>query len=140
MSLCNNSSSSATIFMASIRIQNELEDMQSDPPSSCSVGPVKGDMYKWQAIIIGPEDSPFSGGVFKVSFIIPTSSATKTCLDILKENWSPALTISEVLLSICSLLTDPNPDDPLMPDIANMYKRDKAGYERTAQSWTLEYA
>jgi len=45
-----------------------------------------------------------------------------------------------VLLSICSLLTDPNPDDPLVPEIAHMYKTDRAKYESTARSWTQKYA
>ena len=45
--------------------------------------------------------------------------------DILANNWSPALTISKTLLSICSLLTDPNPDDPLVPEIAEQLKSNK---------------
>lgn len=46
----------------------------------------------------------------------------------------------QVLLSICSLLTDPNPDDPLVPQIAYMYKNERAKYEATARSWTQKYA
>ena len=37
-----------------------------------------------------------------------------------QDQWSPALTISKVLLSISSLLTDPNPNDPLVPEIAQV--------------------
>ena len=41
-----------------------------------------------------------------------------------------------VLLSICSMLTDPNPDDPLVPDIAHLYKNDPERYAATAREWT----
>ncbi|KAI3956616.1 hypothetical protein MKW92_034345 [Papaver armeniacum] len=146
--------------MASKRIQKELKDLEKEAPTSCSAGPVGENMYHWQGTIVGPTNSPFAGGVFLISihfsrdypFKPPTvafetkvfhpniNSNGSICLDILKEQWNPALTVFKVLLSICSLLTDPNPDDPLVPEIAQMYKSDRAMYEATARSWTQKYA
>lgn len=64
----------------------------------------------------------------------------RICLDILKEAWTPALQLKTVLLSVQSLLSSPNPDDPLVPEIAKMWRQNKKTALKLATQWTKEYA
>ena len=80
----------------------------------------------------------------------------RICLDVLKSmrtgllhivmslmvigNWSPALQIRTILLSIQALLGAPNPDDPLANDVAQRWKEDEQAAIQTAREWTRQYA
>ena len=141
-------------------IFRNYEMFEKDPIDGVSLGYEEENIYEWQITLIGPKDSPYEGGIFNCimqfpkdyplnppTFIFKTkiyhpniNQSGNICLDILKDSWSPALNISKVLLSISSLLTDPNPDDPLVIDIAKQYRENISQYNSEARAWTLEFA
>ena len=142
------------------RIQKELAEITLDPPPNCSAGPKGDNLYEWLSTIFGPPGSVYESGIFyleihfssdypfkppKITFKTRiyhcnVNSQGAICLDILKDNWSPALTVSKVLLSICSLLTDCNPHDPLVGSIANQYLSNREEHDRIAKEWTKRFA
>jgi len=145
------------------RIAKELQTLQKDTETASyfwARPKSESNMRLWEAVVRGPPDSLYEGGFFRLDIEFPDNYPfsppkctfrTKVyhcniapnggiCLDILKTQWSPALTIGKVLLSISSLLTDPNPNDPLVYDVAQQYKTNRALHDSTARDWTHRFA
>ncbi|KAI0946911.1 hypothetical protein AcW1_010233 [Taiwanofungus camphoratus] len=142
------------------RIHREIADLKKEDLGAISLAPSDDNLFTWTATIPGPEGSCYEGGLFHVDINLahdyPFSAPKVTfrtriyhmnindrgniCIDILKHNWSPALSLFKVILSLSSLLTDPNPKDPLVPSIATQYVRNRSQHDRTARHWTELYA
>uniref|UniRef100_A0A6C0ACT3 E2 ubiquitin-conjugating enzyme n=1 Tax=viral metagenome TaxID=1070528 RepID=A0A6C0ACT3_9ZZZZ len=117
-------------------------------------------LNKWRGFIKGPDDSPYEGGIFElqikfsqdypfsapiITFVTPiyhmnVNSSGEICIDILKESWTPALKIDKVLHSLRSFLNQPNPDDPYVTEIANLYRSNKKTYEKKVREYTSQKA
>jgi ubiquitin-conjugating enzyme E2 D len=146
--------------MSRRQLSREMKAIRLKPPDGCSAGPSNSDLYKWDATIIGPSDTPYEGGVFKLKmtfsqkypFVAPNvvfktkiyhpniDSKGNICLDILKDQWSPVLKIPKLLMSIRSLLADPNPKDPLATEPATLFLENRPKYDKTVRLWVQKYA
>lgn len=132
----------------------------SDPVEGIHATPHEDNLRYFDVVIDGPKGTPYEGGKFRlelfldqdypltpprVRFLVPIFHPNidllgRVCLDILKNNWSPALQIRTVLLSIQALLSAPNPDDPLANDVAQQWKEDEEKAKAKAREWTKQHA
>ncbi|CAF1105883.1 unnamed protein product [Rotaria sordida] len=137
-------------------------ELEKDPPPLCHAKPEdpETNLTHWIGHIDGSEQTPFAGGRFQLNidfpadfpfkppqirFITPIyhpniSTKGEICLDILHSQWSPALSIRGLLISLCSLLTDPNIEHGLNRDALKLYQTDQQKYEEIAREWTRKYA
>lgn len=156
--------------METRRLQKEAEELQKLNVSGDNFGVtahmVGNAMTHWKGILRGPvnpiqSDTVYQGGTFFIDITIPpdypykpprmkfdtkiwhpnvSSQTGVICLDILKDEWSPALTIRTALLSLQALMCSPEPDDPQDGVVATQYKNNKNEFDQTAREWTRQYA
>eukprot|EP00249_Psilotum_nudum_P000732 c12837_g1_i1 orf=683-1267(-) len=144
------------------RVQKELVEIERDKKvSGVSIQMCGDDLVHMRGTIEGPMGTPYEGGVFLIDIVLPSaypfeppkmqfmtkvwhpnisSQNGAICLDILKDQWSPALTLKTALLSLQALLSAPEPGDPQDAVVAEQYLKHPATFEATAQYWTESFA
>jgi ubiquitin-conjugating enzyme E2 C len=133
------------------RLQTELMQLMTNPAPGISAFPGSdGSLLSWAATIEGPDDTPYAGLTFKLSFAFPPNYpyapptvlfktpiyhpnvdfSGRICLDILKDKWTAAYNIQTVLLSLQSLLGEPNNASPLNGEAAELWDKDMEEFKR----------
>ncbi|GIX64259.1 ubiquitin-conjugating enzyme, putative [Babesia caballi] len=132
------------------RIVQDISKVTKDPPEGVRAEPFPDDMMVCHAIIRGPKDTLWETGTFhllvkfteeyptkppKVKFLSKIYHPNvypdgRICLDILQNQWTAIYDISAVLMSIQSLLSDPNVKSPANTEAATTLEKDKVAYDK----------
>jgi ubiquitin-protein ligase len=131
------------------RVMKELKEIEdyikSEPTDNhrfLEIKTINDDILRMEVTFLGPKESPYEEILNTISIQIPkeyphrapnmnfkskiyhpnVGSSGNICLDILKDQWRPIYTLRTTIMSIISLLNDPNPDSPLNGEAARKYK------------------
>ncbi|KAG4085320.1 ubiquitin-conjugating enzyme E2 G2-like protein [Neocallimastix lanati (nom. inval.)] len=146
------------------RLMTEYKELTLNAPEGIIAGPIsETDFFKWEALISGPEKTPYEGGIFPAILTFPNDYPLsppvmeftcemwhpniykngKVCISILhapgndpnmyessNERWSPVQSVEKILLSVVSMLAEPNDESPANVDAAKMYRTNREEFNK----------
>ncbi|CAL8335902.1 unnamed protein product [Gadus morhua 'NCC'] len=134
------------------RLQQELMTLMMSGDKGISAFPESDNLFKWIGTVDGAVETVYEGLRYKLSLEFPSGYPYKAprvkfvtpcfhpnvdeqgfiCLDILKDKWSAQYDVRSILLSIQSLLGEPNNDSPLNVAAAELWDNQEEGRYRAA--------
>jgi ubiquitin-protein ligase len=134
------SASTKRVLMEIKQVSSGSSNIWAHSGEGIHVFPAPDNIHFWRALIEGPPNSPFEGGVFLLNVIVPddyplrapqiafetpiyhcnVNDSGKICLNILQEGWSPALSIPKCLEGIRIMMMNPDTDYALRQWIADV--------------------
>ncbi|XP_028402883.1 ubiquitin-conjugating enzyme E2 G2 [Dendronephthya gigantea] len=150
------------------RLMAEYKQLTLNPPEGIIAGPVNEEnFFEWEALIMGPEGTPFEDGVFTAKIVFPTDYPLsppkmkfvsdmfhpnvypdgRVCISILHapgddpmgyetsaERWSPVQSVEKILLSVVSMLAEPNDESGANVDASKMWRDNREEFNKIARS------
>ncbi|CAB1424073.1 unnamed protein product [Pleuronectes platessa] len=149
------------------RLMAEYKQLTLNPPEGIVAGPANEEnFFEWEALIMGPQDTCFEGGVFPALLSFPSDYPLsppkmrftcdmfhpniypdgRVCISILHapgddpmgyessaERWSPVQSVEKILLSVVSMLAEPNDESGANVDASKMWREDREQFYKLAQ-------
>ncbi|XP_074629469.1 ubiquitin-conjugating enzyme E2 G2-like isoform X2 [Acropora palmata] len=142
-------------------------ELTLDSPEGILAGPLSEEnFFEWEALITGPEGTPFEGGVFTTRLVFPPDYPLsppkmrftcdmfhpnvypdgRVCISILHapgddpmgyessaERWSPVQSVEKILLSVVSMLAEPNDESGANVDASKMWRDNREKFNEIAR-------
>jgi len=146
--------------MAQRRLQRELEELSNSPLDWATCSPVDNNLFLWDCVIQGPQDTPYAGGRFHMVLKVPNEYPFKPpdvnittkvfhpnvnkdgdiCARVLGENWSPQIKLKEVLLIIRQMFAEPSIESPLDEEAAQLFRTDRDAFNERVRDTVNRFA
>ena len=142
-------------------LARELENLKKEPIYTCgvTVGAINNDVFHWNITMLGPKNTPYEGGLFNIVADFPDNYPEKgpkmrftnqmyhcnidsqgyICISTLSD-WKKGSNMNEVLPIIFALFFMQNPDSAFDSKKANLYKNNRAEFDKMARDYTKKYA
>ncbi|KAJ3169443.1 Ubiquitin-conjugating enzyme E2 G2 [Irineochytrium annulatum] len=145
------------------RLMTEYKELTVNPPDGITAGPLtEDDFFTWEALISGPDDTPYEGGIFTATITFPRDYPLSppvmkftspifhpnvypdgtVCISILhapgddpnmyesaSERWSPVQSVEKILLSVVSMLAEPNDESGANIEASKMWRTDRERFK-----------
>eukprot|EP01090_Pellita_catalonica_P004858 TRINITY_DN14663_c0_g1_i1.p1 TRINITY_DN14663_c0_g1~~TRINITY_DN14663_c0_g1_i1.p1 ORF type:complete len:168 (-),score=21.73 TRINITY_DN14663_c0_g1_i1:65-568(-) len=152
---------------AALLLKKQLTELNKNPVEGFSAGLKEDNIFEWEVMIIGPQETLYEGGFFNAMLTFPTNYPEMpptmkfttniwhpnvypdgtVCISILhapgddkygyekaNERWLPIHTVETILISVISMLSDPNDVSPANLDAAKQWREDKAGFKKKVKA------
>ncbi|KAG0643042.1 ubiquitin-conjugating enzyme/RWD-like protein [Tuber brumale] len=153
---------------ANKRLLKEYKALLKESPEGIAAGPIdESNLFEWECLIQGPEETPFEGGVFPATLSFPKDYPLNppkmkftceifhpnvykdgtVCISILhspgddpnqyedaSERWSPIQSVEKILISVMSMLAEPNDESGANIDASKIWRDDRKEYEKRVRA------